>query len=112
MTAKVYTIDEIKDIVTPIAIRHRVTKMYLFGSYARGEADAKSDIDIRIDAANLRTLFALGGLYADLEEALNKSLDLVTTESLRANINDPLTRKLIRNIKKDERLIYEELTTS
>ncbi len=112
MTAKVYTIDEIKDIVTPIAIRHRVTKMYLFGSYARGEADAKSDIDIRIDATNLRTLFALGGLYADLEEALNKSLDLVTTESLRANINDPLTRKLIRNIKKDERLIYEELTTS
>ncbi len=105
----IYTIDEIKNIVTPIAARHRVTKMYLFGSYARGEADENSDIDIRIDADNLRNLFALGNLYADLEEALNKSLDLVTTESLRANKNDPLTRKLIRSIKKDERLIYDEV---
>ncbi len=112
MTEKVYTVDEIKDIVTPIAIRHRVTKMYLFGSYARGDADEKSDIDLRIDAANLRTLFALGELYADLEEALNKSLDLITTESLRANINDPLTRKLISSMKKEEQLIYEELSAS
>ncbi|MBC8560776.1 nucleotidyltransferase family protein [Fumia xinanensis] len=112
MTEKIYTIDEIRDIVTPIAKHHHVSKMYLFGSYARGEADASSDIDLRIDAANLRSLFALGGLYADLEEALNKSLDLVTTESLRANKHDPMTRKMIRNIRKDERLLYEELSTS
>ncbi len=112
MSEKIYTIEEIKKIVTPIARKHRITRMYLFGSYARGEADADSDIDIRIDAANLRTLFEMGDLYADLEEALNKSLDLVTTESLRENINDPLTRKFIRTIKKEEHLLYEEFAAS
>ena len=112
MTEKIYSIEEIKEIVAPIAKRHCVTKMYLFGSYARGDADAKSDVDIRIDAKNLRTLFALGGLYADLEDALHKSLDLVTTESLRANLHDPLTRKLVRHIKQEEVLLYEELPAS
>lgn len=112
MAERIYTINEIRNIVTPIAKRHRVTRMYLFGSYARGEAESDSDIDLRIDAANITTLFALGGLYADLEEALGKSLDLVTTESLRENLHDPLTRKLVRNMIKDEKLLYKELTTS
>lgn len=112
MTEKIYTVNEIRDIVIPIAKRHRVTRIYLFGSYARGEADHTSDIDLRIDAKNIRTLFALGGLYADLEDALHKSLDLVTTESLRENLHDPMTRKLIRNMRKDEMLLYEELPTS
>ena len=112
MTKKVYTVDEIRNIVAPIAKRHRVSKMYLFGSYARGEADSDSDIDLRIDAENLTNLFVLGSLYVDLETALSKSLDLVTTQSLRQNIKDPLTQKLIKNIRKDEKLLYEEQPTS
>lgn len=112
MTDRIYTVDEIRNIVAPIAKRHRVTKMYLFGSYARGEADGASDIDLRVDAEHLTDLFVLGSLYSELESALNKSLDLITTQSLRQNINDPLTRKLIRNMRRDERLIYDELYTS
>ncbi len=112
MTDKIYTIDEIKSIVAPIAKQHQISKMYLFGSYARGEADEKSDIDIRVDSDNLHNLFLLGDLYADLEDALKKSLDLITTDSLRANKHDPITQKLIRNIKKEERLLYEEFSAS
>lgn len=108
MTEKIYTVDEIRNIVVPIAKKHRVSKMYLFGSYARGDADSASDIDLRIDAENLTDFFLLGSLYADLESALAKSLDIVTTQSLRQNIHDPLTQKLIRNMRKDEKLLYEE----
>lgn len=112
MTEKIYTVDEIKNIVVPIAKRHRVSKMYLFGSYARGEADNNSDIDLHIDAENITNLFVLGSLYDDLETALDKSLDLVTTQALRQNINDPLTRKFIKGMRKDEQLLYEELRLS
>lgn len=80
---KIYTFNELVNVISPIAERHNVSRVYLFGSYARGEADEQSDIDLRIEAPQLHTLFALGGLYADLEEALGKSLDLVTTEALR-----------------------------
>lgn len=103
MTSKVYSIDEIKNIIAPIARRHGVEKVYLFGSYARGAATGSSDIDLCVDAPALRGLFALGGLYADFEEALGKSLDLVTTNALRDHSNE----MFVENLRKDRVLIYE-----
>lgn len=108
MTDRIYTIEEIQSIIIPIARQYKGLKVYLFGSYARGEADEKSDIDFRIDGGKIDSLFILGGLYAALEEALQKPLDLITTDSLRQNMHDRMTRNLIRHIKKEERLIYED----
>ena len=79
---KVYTVDEIRSIVAPIAAAHHVGRVYLFGSYARGDATANSDIDLRVDKGALKGLFALGALYSDLEDSLGKKLDLLTTGSL------------------------------
>ena len=41
----IYTVDEIRKIVSPIAQKYGVAALYLFGSYARGEATVESDID-------------------------------------------------------------------
>lgn len=95
---RVYTIDEIKSIVAPIAAIHDVDRIYLFGSYARGEATPSSDIDLRVDKGRLRGLIALGALYADLEDGLGKKLDLLTTGSL--------DQKFLQHIAKEEVLIY------
>ena len=43
------TIDEIKAAVAPICERYGVKRMTLFGSYARGDADDKSDVDLMVD---------------------------------------------------------------
>ncbi|MDR1050081.1 MAG: nucleotidyltransferase domain-containing protein, partial [Deltaproteobacteria bacterium] len=45
----VYSISEIIKIVSPIAKTHGVEKVWVFGSYARGEATSESDIDFRVD---------------------------------------------------------------
>ena len=45
----VYTIDQIKAIVTPIAEKYHLPAIYLFGSYARGTATDGSDIDLLVD---------------------------------------------------------------
>ena len=82
MSHILYSIDEIKAIVAPIAAAHGVDGVYLFGSYARGNATENSDIDLRVERGRLKDLFALGALCADLEEGLNKKLDLLTTGSL------------------------------
>lgn len=103
MNKSIYTLDEIKNIIAPIAARYGVDKVYLFGSYARGDADEGSDIDLCIDAVALKGLFALGGLYADLEDALGKELDLVTIKSLKYN-NDNVFKD---NLEKERVLIYE-----
>lgn len=96
---KVYTIEEIKHIVEPIAKTHNVGGIYLFGSYARGEATPVSDIDLRVDKGKLKGLIELGALYADLEDSFGKKLDLLTTGSL--------DQDFLSRITKEEVLLYK-----
>ncbi|MEG2639172.1 MAG: nucleotidyltransferase domain-containing protein, partial [Clostridiales bacterium] len=93
----------------PIAKKHGVSKVYIFGSYARGEANENSDIDLRINGERIHDLFEFGSLYSDLEEALNKQLDIVTTQALLENQNNTLHKRFFDRIQKDEQLLYEEL---
>ena len=95
----IYTVGQIREKTTPVAKAHGLQSVYLFGSYARGEATEQSDIDLRIVSPSVLSLFELGGLYADLEESLQKELDLVNT---RGAEDDFLNR-----IREDEVLLYE-----
>lgn len=103
----IYTIDEIKNLVAPVAKKYNIEKVYLFGSYARGEATENSDVDLRIDGdRDIHSLFELSGLFPDFQDALKKPIDLITTSALRQDMNDPLTQKFVAAIQKDEKLIY------
>ena len=44
-----YTVEEIKNIVTPIVKQYGIDSLYLFGSCSKGSANDKSDIDLHID---------------------------------------------------------------
>ena len=100
MSGKVYTLDEIKSIAVPIAKKYGIAALYLFGSYARGEASEHSDLDFRIDRGAVRSLFTLGGLYSELEESFAKPLDLVTTQSLSS--------AFLHSIASEEVLLYAQ----
>ncbi|MDR3341304.1 MAG: nucleotidyltransferase domain-containing protein [Treponema sp.] len=76
MNDRLYTITEIKEHITPIAQQYGLDKVYLFGSYARGEAKPDSDIDLCIEKGRLRTLFELSGFCVDIEDALKKQVDV------------------------------------
>lgn len=52
-----YSIDELKTIITPIAKQHGVKSVSIFGSYSRGTASADSDVDLKIEKGELRSLF-------------------------------------------------------
>lgn len=104
----VYTIDQIKAIVTPIAEKYRLPAVYLFGSYARGTATEESDVDLLVDTAgtNLTTLLRLGGLYCDLEEALGKEIDLVTLNSLEGPCRRESDLHFRERVNRERRKIY------
>ncbi|MDR3281150.1 MAG: nucleotidyltransferase domain-containing protein [Synergistaceae bacterium] len=76
----VYTVDEIKDKVTPVLKEHNVKKAILFGSYANSEAREKSDIDILVDSG-LRGL-SFFELVADVQEVLQKEVDLIDVREI------------------------------
>lgn len=80
----VYSISEIKARIAPVAQKYGLKAVYLFGSYARNEATEHSDIDLIVDTTGtaLKSLFALGALYCDLEEVFQKEIDLITVSSL------------------------------
>lgn len=100
----VYTLEEIARRIRPVAEKYRLKAVYIFGSYARGEAREDSDIDLLVDltGADLSGFFAIGGLYNDLEAALQKGIDLVTTESLEQPCSK-MSDKLFREIVNQER---------
>ena len=80
-TIDVYTIKEIKNIIKPILNKYGINDIYLFGSYARGEVKASSDIDIYCNKGNIRTFIDQGLLEDELEKALNKKVDIIFDSS-------------------------------
>ena len=84
----IYTLDEIKKRILPVIEKYNIPAMYLFGSYARGEATEDSDLDFLVDTTGtcLTSLLALGALDCDLEEVFQKSIDLVTVRSVMQNV--------------------------
>lgn len=77
----VLTIKQIKDRIKPVVEKYGIKDVYLFGSYARGEANRDSDVDIYCDSGNAESLFDEVGLKQDFEEALGKKVDIVTIGS-------------------------------
>ncbi len=77
-----------------------VKKVYLFGSYARGEADENSDVDLLIDWDYTKHI-GLNYVFwrEDIEKILNKEVDFVSV-----NWVSPLIEKYVNN---DKKLIYE-----
>ena len=93
-----HTIPEIRSVVSELAQKYGAQRIFLFGSYARGDMEPTSDIDLRIDKGTIRGL-ELAGLLVDLEDALGVPVDLIPTGSL--------DDRFLASIQHDEVLLYE-----
>ena len=76
MKDKVLTLENIVRLVKPIAEKYHVQEIYLFGSYARGEADTDSDLDFLVYGGENFKLTMIFALAEDLREALNKRVEV------------------------------------
>lgn len=94
MKPSVLTIKEIKNRIRPVVEKHHIKDVYLFGSYARGEANADSDIDIYCSSGDVDSLFKRAGLLRELTQALGKEVDVVT-------IGTKLKDRFKKNIEED-----------
>ena len=102
MTDKIYTIEEIRKIVRPIAINRNITKVFLFGSYARNEATQESDLDFCIDAPSIKSVFTISGIRRDLCNAFGKDIDLITQNSLQYNKD----LAFVETVNREKELVY------
>ena len=70
------SIEKIKNIVCPLAKKYEVDRVYLFGSYARGEATEKSDVDLCIDPGKLDGL-EFCGFYVEIVVSRGKAFNYI-----------------------------------
>ena len=73
----ILTIKQIKQRIKPIMEKYQIKDVYLFGSYARGEANEDSDVDIYCDGGIIETLYDEVDFKEELEYELGKSVDIV-----------------------------------
>ena len=84
---------EIKKIIVPVLKRNDVVKAGIFGSFARGEAKKKSDIDILIKFKGRKSLFDLAGLEIELEGKTGKKVDLLTYNSIHPLLKERILKE-------------------
>lgn len=87
------------DIICNYFRTQPVKKAYLFGSYARGDADYKSDIDLMVDLDEQVGLFKFISMQIRLEELLKRKVDLISSRGI--------SKHILPFIEKDKKLIYE-----
>ena len=85
-----------KEQILGLAAKYGASNVRVFGSVANGTADRNSDIDFLVDLEKGRSLFDLGGLLMDLQQLLNRKVDVVTENGLRKRIKETVLRQAIR----------------
>lgn len=95
--SNIYSIKEIKNIIKPILKKYDINEVYLFGSYARGEANKNSDIDIYCEKGNIKTFIDQENLIEELEEALKKKVDIIYTTT---KVNDYFKSNIMEDMIK------------
>jgi len=92
-------LDEIKEALRSlqeeIKEEYRAEIIGIFGSYARNEEKAGSDIDILVRFYEGATLFDFVGLADFLEERLNVKVDIVSERAIRQELKDQILKEVV-----------------
>ena len=84
-----------RDLILAAARRHGATRVRLFGSVARGEADGASDVDFVVRFEPGRSLLDQGGLLMDLRDLLGVEVDVVTEGALCGRFGENVRREAV-----------------
>lgn len=92
------TVEKIQAVVAPLAEKYHIDRVFLFGSYARGDSSEKSDVDLRIEQENLKGL-AFSAFYVDVADGLACPVDILTTRQI--------PKDFLTHIQGEEILLYD-----
>ena len=74
------------DVMPRLRCEYHIEKLFVFGSYARGQETATSDVDIAVQLSRPATLRSFMALQFFLEELLEKPVDLVEISQIRQEL--------------------------
>jgi len=82
--------------IIPVLKRYGIKKAGIFGSYARGEATKKSDVDIFVKYNG--SLLSLVGIEIELKQKLKRKVDLLTYNGISPLLKDRILNEEVKII--------------
>jgi hypothetical protein len=89
-------IEKLTKKIIPILRRHDVVKAGIFGSFVRGEATRKSDIDILIRFKGRKSLLDLARVEIELEKKIRRKADVLTYDSINPLLKERILKEEVR----------------
>lgn len=89
------TIAKLKNKIIPVLEQHDVIHAAVFGSFARGEEREDSDLDLLVELREDKTLLDLVALKLELEEVLEREIDIVTDNALQSGIKEIVLKEQV-----------------
>jgi len=86
-------LEGLRNKIIPILERYEVKKAAVFGSFVRGEQKKDSDIDILVEFKGKKSLLDLAGLKIELEDTLQRKVDVLTYNSLHPLLRDRILKE-------------------
>lgn len=81
--------------ILALAGKHGFENVRVFGSMARGDVTAASDVDLLVTAPACTSGLALGGLLMDVRSLLDREVDIVTERALRPAMRNRILREAV-----------------
>jgi len=81
--------------IIPILERARVRRAAVFGSVARGEDTAASDVDLLVEMPRPYSLFSFLAIKNDLEDSLQQKVDLIEYKTIKPMLRDRILKEAI-----------------
>lgn len=101
MNEKIYTMEELKNILQEVLKKFTVKKAILFGSYAKDTPTSKSDIDLVIDSEGKLLNIYFYGLLEELVQKLQKNVDLFEISEIQKD------SRIYKDIQNEGVVVYE-----
>lgn len=102
MKTKIYTIDEIKEILYEILNNTEIERAILFGSYAKKKPTQNSDVDILLDSNGKVKGLKFYAIMGRIKEKLNKEVDVIDRTEIIKN------SKIEKEIERTGVIVYEK----
>ncbi|MBF7055189.1 nucleotidyltransferase domain-containing protein [Weissella confusa] len=106
----IYETKQIAELIHPILDKYNIQKVVLFGSYAKGEASDKSDVDLLYarEKSDVKGLLTREQFREDLEFALGKRVDIMPIEDLEVAYNKEFRHDIIEGIQSHTEVLVDK----
>ena len=103
----VYTTEEIVERILPVVKKYCLGRVSLYGAYARGDATEKSEINLLVEVLDYEKVdgWNYGGLYSDLEDALQKNFDVIMESQLETRNHNQWSKSEVQEIESERKVI-------